>query len=70
MMDATKQLKDAVFYAAQSVADPVQRKPVLDQACAGNPELRAAVEELLAVQDAAEQFFAKASYWCRTRTRC
>jgi hypothetical protein len=60
-MKATKQLEDAVFYAAQSVADPFQRKLFLDQACAGNPELRAVAEELLAAQADAERFFAKAS---------
>jgi len=51
----------AVFDAALEVTDPVQRKLFLDQACAGDAELRAAVEELLATQGDAEQFFAESA---------
>ena len=58
-MSATKQLEDAVFFTALNLADLEQRKLFLDQACAGNSELRAAVEELLAAQGNAEQFFSK-----------
>jgi serine/threonine protein kinase len=58
-MSATKQLEDAVFFTALNLADLEQRKLFLDQACAGNPELRAAVDELLAAQGDAEQFFSK-----------
>ena len=46
-----------VFYAALDVADPAQRRQFLDQACASDAELRAAVEELLAVHAGSEQFF-------------
>jgi serine/threonine protein kinase len=46
-----------VFYAALDVADPAQRRQFLDQACASDVELRAAVEELLAVHADSEQFF-------------
>ena len=58
-MNATKQLEDAVFFTALNLPDLEQRNRFLDQACAGNPELRAAVEELLAAQGNAEHFFAK-----------
>src|SRR5882757_6391488 len=51
----------AVFDAALEVTDPAQRKLFLDQACAGDAELRAAVEELLATQGEAEQFFAESA---------
>jgi len=50
-----------MFDAALEVTDPVQRKLFLDQACAGEAELRAAVEELLATQGDAEQFFAESA---------
>ena len=58
-MNATKQLEDAVFFTALNLSDLEQRKLFLDQACAGNPELRAAVEGLLSAQGNAEHFFAK-----------
>jgi len=58
-MNATKPLEDAIFFAAASLADAAQRRQFLDQACAGNPGLRTAVEELLQAQDGAEQFFAQ-----------
>ena len=51
----------AVFEAALEVTGPAQRKSFLDQACAGDAELRAAVEELLATQGDAEQFFAESA---------
>jgi serine/threonine protein kinase len=58
-MSAAKQLEDAVFFTALNLSDLEQRKRFLDQACAGNPGLRAAVEELLSAQGDAEHFFAK-----------
>ncbi len=58
-MSASKPLEDAVFYAAASISDPMQRQQFLDQACAGNAELRAVVDEMLAAHDEAEPFFAK-----------
>ena len=58
-MNSAKQMEDAVFFTALNLSDLEQRKLFLDQACAGNPELRAAVEELLSAQGNAEHFFAK-----------
>lgn len=58
-MSATKQLEDAVFYTAVSIPEAQQRKQFLDQACAGNASLRAAVEDMLAAQQEAESFFDK-----------
>jgi eukaryotic-like serine/threonine-protein kinase len=57
-MSAARQIEDALFYAAASIADAEQRLRFLDQACAGNPELRAAVEGMLTTQGEAESFFA------------
>jgi serine/threonine protein kinase len=58
-MKPDRELEDEVFYAALNVPDPAQRKQFLDQACAGQDELRAGVEELLAGEAEAEQLFAK-----------
>ncbi len=57
-MSAARQIEEALFYAAASLADPEQRLHFLDQACAGNPELRAAVEGMLKTQGEADSFFA------------
>lgn len=38
---------EAVFFAALERANPVERVAYLEQACAGNPDLRARVEKLL-----------------------
>jgi serine/threonine protein kinase len=56
-MDSTLQREETVFYAALKIADPAQRKVFVEQACAGDAQLRAAVEELLVTQDDAERFF-------------
>ena len=53
-MTAEKQLEDAVYYAALQVADDARRAIFLDQACIDNPELRAAVDALLALRNDAE----------------
>ena len=53
-MTAEKQLEDAVYYAALQVADDARRTIFLEQACVDNPELRAAVDALLATRDEAE----------------
>ena len=50
-----------VFYAAMEVTDPEQRRLFLDEACVGDAELRAAVEELLSTQAEAEQLFTEGS---------
>ncbi len=50
-----------MFYAALEVTDPAQRRQFLDEACAGDVELRAAVEELLSTQAEADQLFTEGS---------
>jgi serine/threonine protein kinase len=57
-MNAESKLEAAVCYVAANVRDPQLRAQFLDQACAGDPELRAAVEEMLRHHGAAESFFA------------
>ncbi|HVJ83279.1 MAG TPA: hypothetical protein VNC50_19595, partial [Planctomycetia bacterium] len=41
---------DELFFAALERTDPQERTSFLDEACAGNPALRARVERLLAAQ--------------------
>jgi hypothetical protein len=50
----------ASFYEALMLADPAKRGAFLDQACAGNSNLRTRVEELLVLHVEAEKFFARA----------
>ena len=46
-----------IYDAALEISDEFSRRTMLDGACAGDPELRARVEELLAAQMSAENFF-------------
>jgi eukaryotic-like serine/threonine-protein kinase len=57
---ASTQREEALFYDALKVAVS-ERNAFLDSACAGNPELRAAVDEMLAAQTEVEQFFIESS---------
>ena len=50
---------EEIFDAALDIGNQAERDAMLDQACAGNPQLRAEVEELLAVQNRADKFFSK-----------
>ena len=54
-MSASKQLEDAVFFAALHLTDSEQRRVFLDQACAGNLAMRSVIEELLAAQEETER---------------
>jgi hypothetical protein len=60
-MKAASQWEDLVYDAALQVKDSAERKVFLDQACVGDAELRAAVEEMLSNQPEAERFFAAGS---------
>ena len=57
MTNAATQREETIFYAALKVADRAEREVFLQQACAGDAELRAGVDELLAAQGEAERFF-------------
>ena len=60
-MNAAARQEEILFDAARNLATPAQRKAFLDQACAGDSELRARLDELLAIESEAEQFFAEGS---------
>ena len=53
-MDARRELEDTLYYAALQLDGPARRL-FLDQACLDNPSLRAALDDLLAAQEEAEQ---------------
>ena len=59
MSDLNEQEMDLVCEAG-SLADPAKRGAFLDQACAGNSNLRTRVEEMLILHAEAEKFFASA----------
>ena len=52
-----KPQEETIFDAARNLASPTARQVFLDQACAGDPELRARIEGLLAAEGEAEKFF-------------
>jgi serine/threonine protein kinase len=56
-MTPSKQQEIALFDAARNLTDPALRKTFLDQACAGDVNLRGRLEGLLAAQVAADEFF-------------
>jgi len=59
MSDFNEQEMDLVCEAGM-LADPAKRGAFLDQACAGNSNLRTRIEELLVIQAEADKFFARA----------
>ena len=58
-MKAASQWEDLVYEAALRVKDAEARRVFLDQACAGDGDLRAAVEKMLSSQEEVERFFEK-----------
>ena len=60
MSDRSKQ-EEALFWEVLRRKDPEAHGAFLDAACAGQPDLRARVEALLAVRAEAERFFAGAN---------
>ena len=56
-MRVETQLVEAMCVAAVNLQDPEDRKLFLDRACAGDEELREAVEEMLADLNEADEFF-------------
>jgi serine/threonine protein kinase len=53
--------EDTLFEAARNLMGPASRRAFLDEACAGQPELRARVESLLEAASQAEGFFKDAA---------
>jgi hypothetical protein len=56
-MNPNTQLEEAVCLAALHITEPASRAQFLDRACTGDARLRAAVEEMLRANAAAENFF-------------
>jgi serine/threonine protein kinase len=52
-----RQNEKVLFEAARNLADPAACRAFLDQACGGNLSLRTRLDELLAAQTPAEEFF-------------
>jgi len=67
-MSAKQPAAKEIFLTAVEKSDRVDRADYLDQACAGDPELRQRVEALLAAHDAAGSFLASQSYPAGTAT--
>jgi hypothetical protein len=57
MIDARTQRAEEVFYAALDLKSPGERRAFLDTACAGDSDLRLAVEAMLDSQSEVERFF-------------
>jgi len=58
-MKANKAAEDDIYFAAAQIADTARQALFLDQACAGDPQLRATVEAMLASQEEADQLFSR-----------
>ncbi|KAF0096061.1 MAG: serine/threonine protein kinase [Puniceicoccaceae bacterium 5H] len=56
-MNDMAKLEEELFTAAIELKDPAKVRAFLDASCQNHPELRARVEELLALQDEADLFF-------------
>ncbi len=66
VMDSNREREDEVFFAATGISDPSERNRYLDQACAGNSRLRAAVEEMLSLQPEADELVTRVTTSCAT----
>lgn len=54
-MDESKQIEDALFFAALHITDPKARRAFLERACGGDASLRRLIEEMLAAEEGADQ---------------
>ncbi len=57
-MDEASQQEEFLFDAARRLSDPAHRRAFLEASCAGNPQLRQRLEELLFLTAPADEFFA------------
>ena len=57
--EPSRELVQAIFLGASSLPDPATRRAYLQSACGNNLQLRARVEDALAAQAGAEDFFAR-----------
>jgi hypothetical protein len=56
-VSVTKHQVEPIFYAALNIADPRQRELFLEQACAGDADLRTKAEAMLSAHQESEHFF-------------
>src|ERR1700722_19672527 len=56
-MRLTRNGEEDLFEAFRELKDPAERSAYLEKTCENDPTLRARLEELLASQDEADQFF-------------
>jgi hypothetical protein len=62
-MNKSFQRIEELFSGALDLPDVDRQKAFLDQNCAGDARLRAEVERLLSLREAAEHFLARAEAW-------
>jgi serine/threonine protein kinase len=60
-MESSLQREESLFSAALEITDPAAREAFLDRECGDDEPLRAAVEESLAAQAEAEEFFTRST---------
>ncbi|MBI4324456.1 MAG: serine/threonine protein kinase, partial [Chloroflexi bacterium] len=60
-MNNLRSTEEYLFETAQELPDPRQRQAFLDAACAGQPELRRRVAQLLQAQEQADRLFAESA---------
>jgi hypothetical protein len=61
LLESNREREDEVYFTAVGIIDPAERVTYLNKACAGNPALRKAVDEMLAAQDDAEKLITRAT---------
>lgn len=54
-MHDSRQIEDALFFAALHITDPMERRRFLDRACAGDGALRGLIEEMLETAEGADR---------------
>lgn len=60
--------EELIFHAALEIADSSERQSYLDRVCAGNPQLRLDVDELLLAHESSEPSSAKTTVWQSAQT--
>ena len=56
-MNEVRPDEEAIFDAARQLGDPARVGAYLDDACAGQPEMRQRIERLLGLSPQADEFF-------------
>jgi hypothetical protein len=61
VLDSNHEREDEVYFTAVGIAEASERARYLDEACAGNPELRGTVEAMLSSQEEADELITRAT---------